>query len=205
MIKLARPICPNSQIEMEWRDGKYQRKDANPLQQNCQLAGGKWWEHCETLKHNPYVTTHTWTTTEPAFEGELDAEGKPTGRMIKTGDTTILHSSETPNFAQVAISIRINSGLGAEKAMRDKGYKRLKDVGYAEVCQFRNCQKPISDRAKSRKYGDYCSPEHLQLVAADQQGIMLHLVGTGLEGPLHERVADKREKQLREAAAFAVD
>lgn len=206
MLTMARPICPNSQLEMEQRDGKWVPKAPAPDRMNCQLAGGKWWVDCANRGHNPYFQHKTWTTTEPLFEEETDEKGNKTGRKLQTGTRTVLHSSEDEiNTVQVAISIRVNSGQGATRAMETKGYRRLKDFGYPEVCQYRNCQKEIDKRYHSSKYGDYCSARHLQLVAADQQGVLLHAVNTGLEGPLVEAIADKRDKQLREAAAFAVD
>jgi hypothetical protein len=200
MLKMARPICPNSKIEME-KDtrGNYVPKDVGPDRMNCQLQGGEWWKACEEAGHNPYYRTYTWTTTEPVLEED------DKGRLVKVNDQYIYHTETLPNIAQVAISIRVNSGRGAENAIKKKGFKRLRDIGYFEVCQFRNCQNPVSPKAKSRKFGDFCSMNHLQLIAADAQGEMLHYPDSVINGPEHGRVVRQREKQLREAAVGAFE
>lgn len=198
MVKLNRPICPNSKQEFERdRDGRLVPKEKGPDTQNCQLAGGRWWEACEEAGHNPYFATRTWYIPEDKLE-----EIEP-GKWVKTGEYFIKHQEVVPNIAQVAINIRINNGRGAEDAIKNKGFRRLRDAGYEEVCQFRNCQKPVSPKGTSRKYGEYCSLEHLQLIAADAESIML------TQGALlpvdSKRAQQKREHQLREISVGAVE
>lgn len=191
MITLAQPICPNSRIEMvKDSNGNLVRKEKGPDQQNCQLAGPGWQKACEEKGHNPYFNTRVWYTTEDILE--TDAEG----RLIKKGEQYIKHEVTQPNLTQVAVTVRINQGKGAVDAIEKKGFKRLKDVGYQEVCQLRNCQRPVSPRGTSRKFGAYCSLEHLQVVAADEQGIAL-TQGALLPSDA-PRARQKREHQLRE-------
>ena len=196
MRKMVRPICPNSKRIPSVIDGKL-RMVENP-EPNCQLAGGRWWIECEKKGHDPYHSNKTWTTTEPKFE-LVD------GRKIKTGEDVILHEQSEPNFAQVAIGIRYSSGQGLRNAINRKGFKTLPDAGYKEVCEYRNCHRPVESGFRSKRFGNYCSAAHLELIAADQQGILLNAVNTGLEGPDAEKINMKRQRQLREAAAFAVD
>jgi len=201
MLKMARPVCPNSQIPMErTADGRsWVPKDMGPTYVNCQAAKGEWWVQCEAAGHKPYERTVKWTTKEPIVEED------DKGRLVQTGEQLFYHEHVVPNIVQVAISIRINSGRGAQKAIEKKGYKRLKDIGYYEVCQFRNCQNPVSSSAKSKKYGNYCSVNHLQLICADAESVLLHYPSQILNGTDHSNVKREREKQLREAAVGAFD
>jgi hypothetical protein len=203
MIKLNRPICPNSKVEMEWdRNGKPIAKEKGPDTQNCQMAGGRWWEACEALGHDPYFMTRKWETKEDILEPEVK-DGKPTGRLLKTGEAIIPHESRLPNLSQVAVSTRINNGKGAIDAIGQKGFRRLRDAGYEEVCQFRNCQKSVIKSATSRQFGSYCSLEHLQLIAASEQEIMLT---QGALLPVDStKAAQKRAAQLREVIVGTVD
>ena len=197
MLKMVRPICPNSKMEMEYRDGRWVPKtNTDPNRQNCQLAGDEWWVACEALGHDPYHQTFTWTTTEPKFEQE------PNGDMVKVGERTVLHTDKRANFAQVAITNRMNSGQGAIIAKNKKGFRRLADFNYEEVCQFRNCQKPIDRKARSRRFGDYCSKNHLALIAAAEQEILLTQLGFDLTQGDEQKSARKRQNQLREAIAL---
>jgi hypothetical protein len=199
MIKLARPICPNSKIKVELdANGRIIPVDtgADP---NCQRAGGEWWIACETKGHNPYFTTRVWYTKHDKLGQDED------GDTVVVGTKMVKHEEKYPNMSQVAISPRVNSGKGAVDAIAKKGFKRVGDIGYEEVCQMRNCQKPVSPKFKSRQYGDYCSVEHLQLIAADRNGIMLVQTGTGLDTGLEEKTRGERNKQLREAAWASTD
>jgi hypothetical protein len=201
MIKLMRPVCPNSKIEMEQdRFGNWRAVQKGPDVQNCQLDGGKWWLECEKRGHNPYFRTVQWTTRKPKWETDPD---NPDQKVL-TGEVVILHEAIMPNIRQTAISPRMNSGRGAVRAIENKGARRLKDFGYEEVCQFRNCQKKVDRKGKSREYGDYCSIYHLSLVAADVQGIILDQVdGNPYLGVEAEKAGRRRQKDLREAVAFA--
>lgn len=201
MVKLNRPICPNSRQEFETdSNGRIVPKEKGPDTQNCQLAGGKWWEQCEALGHDPYFTNRTWYTKKDKLE-EQEVDGQKV--VVKTGEYLVPHTERVPNIAQVAINVRINNGKGAQVAIERKGFRRLKDAGYEEVCQFRNCQKPVTPAGTSRKYGGYCTLKHLQLVAADQESIML------TQGSLlpmdSQRAQQARERQLREIAVGAVE
>lgn len=196
MITLAQPICPNSRVEMvKDSHGDLVPKEKGPDSQNCQLAGFGWWKQCEERGHNPYFSTRTWYTTEDILEEDEQ------GRVIKKGDQYIKHEVTQPNLSQVAITIRINNGKGAAEAIEKKGFRRLKDVGYQEVCQLRNCQRPVAAEGTSRRFGSYCSQDHLRVVAADEESIMLT---QGALLPVDSpRARRKREAQLREIGVGA--
>lgn len=200
MIKLAVPICPRSRVEMEQdKLGNWRPKKAGPDTESCQKAGPGWWDICEKKGHDPYFTTHKWEVEEPILTEDEQ------GRLVQTGKQVFYHEERVPNVSQVAVSIRINQGRGAANAIERKGFKRLPDIGYYEVCQFRNCQKPVSSKYKSKKFGDYCSLQHLQLIAADAESVMLHYPDSFLNGAEHQRILREREKQLREASVGAIE
>lgn len=200
MIKLAVPICPFSQVEHE-RDsgGQLRAKEKSPGEQNCQREGGRWWDECIKREHDPYFRTQTWYTMEPILEQD------DKGRLVKTGDQWIHHSIRQPNISQVAVNVRINSGKGAMRKIERHGFKRLSDLGYEEVCQYRNCQKPVSPQATSRKYGAFCSRMHLALVTADVESEMLHQPNSYLNGNESEKVLRARDRQLREVLTWTVE
>lgn len=197
MVKLARPICPNSKLKMVKNgDGRWVRAEDQP--QNCQLSDEpRWWEMCEALGHNPWETVTTWYEPQDILEEQDD------GTFIVTGERRVKHVATRPNIAQVALGIRINSGKGAKFKMERHGFKRLADIGYEEVCQFRNCQKPLSDAGRGGEYGNYCGLEHLQLIAADAMGMMLNYPSASLNGEEYQKVQRMREKALREAGNVA--
>lgn len=196
-VKLGRPICPFSKIEMEKdENNKWVAKQgpSDPGRQNCQKGRGAWWKDCEERGHDPYHMTVVWYVTEDVYNEE-------TGEL--SGSKKFRRTRKIPNFAQVAIAPHLNSGKGARNAITNKGFKRLTDMGYEEVCQYRNCQNPVSKDAMSEKYGNYCSIEELSLIAAAQQGIMLHRPDARLNGQEEPKIVREREKQLMEAVAFA--
>ena len=195
MITLARPICPNSKLKMV-RDsvsGQWIPSDSQPM--NCQLAGRGWWKDCGERGHDPYFTNRIWYSTEDLVD--VDEEGNE----VVTGTKRIKHVNRYPNLAQVSASIRHNSGRGALYAVEDKGFMRLEEIGYEEVCQFRNCQKPVAPNCSSQTYGRYCSKEHLSLIAADVEGVLLRYTNQELQGVDTPKVQKARERQLREVMA----
>lgn len=211
MIKLAVPMCPNSKIEIELAaDGKWYPKDKGPSEMNCQKAydeiGLGWIKMCEELGHDPYFSTHTWYVPQDVLEPELDEDGEPTGVMFKTGEKYIKHEVRRPNVSQVAISLRINNGRGAVRAVQGKGFKRLSAIGYPEVCQYRNCQKPVTKAGSSRRYGLFCGRKHLSLCAANEMGVMLNQPSLDVNGPDYfEAVKRERQEKLDRAYTNARD
>lgn len=197
MIKLAAPICPNSAVVMERdQNGRLVAVAKGPDQQNCQLAGGEWWKDCASRGHDPYFRVLAWTTRKPVYETEDD------GTVVMTNEKVILHKDRLPNIVQIPVAANIHNGKGVIDSMRKKGRIRLGDIGYAEVCQYRNCQKPIVETYKTKRYGNYCSFEHMALFVAREEGELLHYVEGQLQGPETQKIAKLRDRQLREVTAF---
>lgn len=192
MVKLIAPICPNSQPKFE-KNAEGKRVPAEHVEQNCQLAGGQWWVDCEARGHDPYFTTRVWYTVEDVYEEDDQ------GRSVLRGQQRIRHEERRPNVVQVPLSRRMHSGNGVKNSMERKGRRRLADFGYAEVCQFRNCQNEVNPKYLTPAYGGYCSYDHLSLIAADAQEVMLPQINGVTEGPRIGQIRSKREKMLREA------
>lgn len=191
-IVLAQPICPNSQIRGRMVDGHYEAPEIHPGDENCQLEGFGWYEKCEARGHDPYFRTAKRYVTVDIVEADPE-----TGEEYVVGTKKKVLEFRTPNVTRVSPDIMHNSGLGVARKMKYLGYKRLRDIGFAEVCQYRACMKEPQFRAAG--YGDYCSLEHLNLVAARESGEALTLTDTQmLKQGLEREIERKREKQLRE-------
>lgn len=188
-VKLIRPICPNSQSKRN-SDGSF-----SYIGQNCQLAGGQWWVACEAAGHNPYVTKTTYYETVDVYDDE--------GFVVSTKKRPII--IERPNVVQVPLSRRMHSGNGVKNSMEKKGRRRLADFGFEEICQFRNCMNAVNKKYISPAFGSYCSFDHMSLVAADAQEIMLPQINGVTEGPNIEKVRQRRQKMLRDATVAAIE
>jgi hypothetical protein len=197
MVNMAQPICPNSKLKMvKDADGKWVRADNQP--QNCQLAEGQWWIDCEARGHDPYFTTSVWYERRDKLEEDED------GNFLVVGEIRIKHEEKRLNVCQVAAHTRVNSGRGVIFKMKNHGFRRLSDFGYEEVCQFRNCQRPITEAGKGKQgYGEFCGQEHLTLAAADAESVMLHYPSSILNAEDVQKIQRARDKQLREVAAIA--
>jgi len=194
LITMARPICPHSKITVELDSNGRPVPVKAPGEPNCQLNEDdpRWWESCEARGHDPYYTTHSWYTTEDIIETDEN------GRLVKTGEQLYPHTDRRLNTAQVGAAININNGRGPREAIEKKGFKLLRQVGYAEVCQFRNCQKPVTPEGISRKYGQYCGREHMSLVGVVQEEMVMPVIETHLSGFDTTKAIKKRERLMRE-------
>lgn len=202
MVKLVRPICPNSQKDMTVTpEGRLvpKRGAAGPDRQNCQEMGKGWWEECEARGHNPYFSDRAFIETvevEDPDTGELRTKRvKHSGENCTQCGQSHLH----PNVVQVAANMRINSGQGPKFKIDNHGFKRLGAFGYDEVCQYRNCQRPIT---VSSRVGLYCGRQHAALVGADIQNIPLVQITGRFEAGLEMEAAQRRSRGLIEAAQF---
>lgn len=203
MVTMAAPICPNSVVEMEIRDGKPVPKPQDPSKPNCQMKawekpGYPWWEDCEKAGHDPYYTTKFYTVTEPVYE-------ETNGEFVLKEMKTVWKKDKYLNTVQVAQGIRHNSGHGVRRAQLLKGRKFLSALGHKEVCQYRNCQEPVDIHFRSKRFGDYCSQSHYQHAAANEKGEFLHQTNTGLLTGIETKVAAMREEQLSRAGAFDLE
>ena len=181
-IIMARPICPHSQRK-RGADGSF-----SEVGMNCQLAGGEWWVHCQEQGHDPYFSSTTYY--EPV--DITDDEGFVIGQKKRA-----IHVKRL-NTASVFVSRRLNSGRGVLNK-KAAGYKRLEEMGYEEVCQYRNCEKPVNKKYATPGFGDYCSFEHLTAIAASEQSILVPQINGVTEGTRIEQVRMKRNQMLRES------
>jgi hypothetical protein len=191
MVKLMRPICPNSKITLKkGPDGELTPVPLAAGEVNHQKGNRRgWWEDCAEAGHEPYYTKREWPVPRPKITINED------GEKIQDGIVYVLNEEIRPNVAQVAIGARYNSGKSASIAIERKGFRRLGDFGYEEVCQYRNCENPVTVDTSA---GGYCSKVHAQLVAADLQGVALMNANFGYVGDPSKWV-NKRQQQLREA------
>src|SRR5581483_8613737 len=153
-ILMAQPVCP---VVDDPNDPAYTGET------NCQREFGGapgWWTRCEERGHDPYYTIQRVTKTEDV----VDEDGMVTGQRKRVVETRRL------NLASVAYSTRINSGRGPAVAREFKGFRTLEEMGYAPVCEFRNCELPVKIRTR---YGNYCSDRHARLVGAGVEGMLL--------------------------------
>lgn len=195
LITMARPICPFSKITMELdSNGRPVPIKTPGREPNCQLneEDPRWWETCEARGHDPYYITHEWYTKEDIIEPDEQ------GRLVKKGETLIPHKERVLNTAQVGAAININNGRGPREAIEKKGFRLLRQMGYAEVCQFRNCQKPVTPEGISRKYGQYCGKEHMSMVGAVTEEMVIPVVETHLSGFDTTKAVKKRDRLMRE-------
>jgi hypothetical protein len=197
MVTMAAPICPNSQVKVEIRDGRVQPAPLDPTKPNCQLQGGRWWEECEAKGHDPYYTTKHYTIDEPVYEDQ-------NGERVMVDMKRVWKEDKYLNAVQVAQGTRHNSGQGVRRAVNLKGRKFLPAMGHEEVCQYRNCQNPVDFHYRSKIFGDYCGEDHYKHVAAAEQGEFLHLMNTGLAPEAEQRIRRARAEQLQRASAFGL-
>lgn len=193
MVKMVQPICPFSQKTYDTTpEGRVVERRDEGAQPNCQRAGGQWWIDCEARGHNPYMRKRIWYSKQDIYDTEAS-----TGEQVKTGERTVRHEDDMPNIAQVAAHIRVNSGRGPEFKHTNHGFRYLAEMGFAEVCEMRNCQKPIT---VDSVFGKYCSMNHAALCGADGIGTKVtQIPGTFDQGNEIE-VRLKRQGQLRQAA-----
>lgn len=193
MVKLIRPVCPHSQKEYEQTpEGRIIERRTPGAEPNCQSRGGEWWKFCEEQGHNPYFRKRVWYSKQDVFETDA-----ATGEQVKTGERVVRHEDVMPNVKQVAAHIRINSGRGPEVRKKAYGYKTLTEMGYEEVCEFRNCQKPVKFTSL---YGDYCTKNHAALCGADALGTNLQYLNTEFQQGKEIDYRVRRQEQLRTAA-----
>jgi len=186
-LVMVRPICPLDDNETRRRVVNGEVVEVpNPNytgEPNCQrtFAGAVgWWDYCTEQGHDPYFTTKRVTLEEE------QEEEQPDGTVLITGTSRKKMKIRALNTVSVAAHTRVNSGQGPAIAHQVKGYRTLPEMGYAPVCDYRNCEMKVQ---KATRYGNFCSDRHARLVGADVEGIFLEA------SPQKRGV---KEKQLKE-------
>lgn len=149
----------------------------------------RWWEDCT---HEPYIGVRGETITTRKYEDELGPDGEPTGSRIVTGTEQTVVERPWPNFRQVSLTTRINSGQGVEKA-RAKGFIMPSELrseafpeGIADCCEFKNCfwQQDLRDYPTGR----FCRPLEAAYAYEDVRGTTVEVFNM-----------DRRQGQIDEA------
>ena len=212
MVKMMQPICPYSQFEVDVTpEGRLvPRRDPSPERQNCQKEGAGWWDNCVERGHDPYFRTRVWYSKKDIFSDQCSTcppeptkdhvHDPATTEQVKTDERVIRHEEKKPNVAQVAAHMRVNSARGPRLAYANKGFRMLAEFGYADVCQYRNCQHKVKVKSS---YGLYCSKKHAALCAADGIGMPITQIPGRFDEGRETQIAVKRQRELQEAAAIA--
>jgi len=189
-VILAMPVCPKSQIRGRVVNGHYEPPEIGPDDTNCQLAGGQWWKMCDEKGHDPYWSTKQRVVTRVKYEVDAEGDKIPVEKRIVVEDKSL-------NVTSVSTSVRLGSGQSVRWKKRYFGYRPISDFGYAEACHLGRCQEPAT--IVSQPYGQFCSTEHLQMAAADDNEIVLvrddHEFSLGEE----RKIQRLRKRQLRNA------
>jgi len=189
---LAVPICPKSQIRGKMVAGHYEAPDIMPGDENCQLAGGRWYLECEAKGHDPYWTT--WRRVVTVSVDKLDEAGD-----LVPIEKRVVRTSRVLNVTSVSPSVRIGSGGAVRWKKRYFGYKEISDFGYSLVCDFSRCQLPVNFIVDN--YGGFCGKQHLAMSAANDRGKIVTRVDQvdKYADDKKEAIQDRRTRELREA------
>lgn len=151
-IKMLQPVCPNAAVGDGCENKEY----------------GAWWVACEQNGHNPYFQIE-----EVKHQTPIVSESE-SGRKLVTGHQEEVELIETVRTNQVALYERVNSKQGVEDKRFFHGWKMPEDMGYAPMCEFRNCFAPFPE-VKTR-YGAFCSEEQARMVIADERHVVLEVM-----------------------------
>jgi len=187
MILMAQPICPIDDLPFHNKliNGEVVEVP-NPKytgELNCQneFSGAVgWWEICMSRNHDPYYTTKYIRREEDVVEVQEDGTELVVESRMKKVRLKIL------NVARVAAYTRVSGGRGPLYARVLKGFRDLSDMGYEPVCEFRNCELPVT---VDSRYGKFCGQRHARLIGADVEIVFL-------ESSRTKRAV--KEKQLKE-------
>jgi len=155
-VKMIMPVCPESQSE----DGS--------SQSGCETSvGGAWWVECEKRGHDPYHQAKPVSHRTPVVREQED------GRQLIVGYDEEIELVRSPRVIQVPAGVRSNSGWWPDNKRFFHGYKFPHELGYKDMCEFRNCYDP-NVRFKT-KAGNYCNEEQAKMMAADLRHINLEV------------------------------
>ena len=168
-VKMLRPIC---------RDG-------------CQDGAEVAWDWHLSCPHDPYVGKREKRTQVPIY-----SEPHEDGSVSLEGMDERISWEPYPNFSEVTVSTRVNSGTGVNKARR-KGFilpeelrSPLYPTGIAPMCQFKGCY--WHEGLREYRYGTFCRELEARLVGFDEHDAE----GNPLYGAMEVHHEAKRQKQL---------
>ena len=168
-VKMLRPIC---------RDG---------CQDGAEVPRD-WYDSCE---HDPYVGKREKRTQVPLY-----SEPHEDGSVTIQGMEERASWEPFPNFAEITVSTRVNSGLGVDKARR-KGFILPEELrspifphGIAPMCQFKGCY--WQEGLRDYRFGTFCREIEARVIGFDESDSD----GNPLFGALEVWNEGKRQKQL---------
>ncbi len=189
-VILAQPICPKSQIRGRMVNGHYEPPELGPDDVSCQLSGAGWVNRCIAAGHDPYWSTSNRITTRLTYTVDEVGDKIPVEKRVVIEDKRL-------NVTSISASTRLGSGQSVRWKKRYFAYKNISDFGFEEVCQLQRCEQPV--RLADKQYGAFCSQEHLQLVAAEENELTLTRVDHQYTVGEERRLARLRKRQLRNA------
>lgn len=150
-LKMIQPVCPESAAGS-----------------GCEMLYGAWWIECDKKGHNPYFQVGEVKTNIPEI-----AESE-SGRKLVTGYKEEIELVESVRTNQVPYTDRVGSKQMPEDKRFFHGWKFPEELGFAPMCQFRNCYEAFPE-VKTR-YGDYCREEEARMVIADERHVVLEVM-----------------------------
>lgn len=159
-IKMLQPICPET-INLE-------TGSASPGCETKHKDFGAWWQKCEEKGHNPYIQVFEHPVRTPVVETTED------GRRLIVGYKEELELRESPRTIQVPLGPRFNSGQFLEEKRFFHGYKYPHEMGYADMCEFRNCFAPNPEI--NTRYGAFCREDEARMITADARHTVLEVL-----------------------------
>jgi len=155
-VKMIMPVCPESQSD-----------DASGGSGCETTVGGAWWIECEKRGHDPYHQAKVVPHRAPIVREQED------GRQLIVGYDEQVELIRTPRVTQVPAGVRSNSGYLPDRKRFWHGYKMPHELGYKDMCEFRNCYNPnIKYRTKA---GDFCDEMQAKMMLADTRHINLEV------------------------------
>jgi hypothetical protein len=130
-----------------------------PVCATCPKRPG-WIKDC---KHDPYHSVQIIEDREPVTETDADGNELVVDWKVKT------RRVRAPNTRQIGAHVRIGSGEEVARKQR-RGWKLPPDLGYAPMCQFRDCW--ASNPTVKTEAGDYCSTPHAKAGLLKHRGII---------------------------------
>ena len=161
------------------RFGQRSLKMLRPVCRVCQVGDNiprDWYKDCT---HDPYLAVAETKVPVTVYEDIVDEKGEPTGTKKVVGVEHTVEFRVVPNWVEISLSTRVNSGRGLEMAQA-KGFILPEELrtpaypdGIAPICQFRECyaqDTPEGKKLLRTRWGDFCREIEAKMVAVDERG-----------------------------------
>lgn len=146
-----------SSVGRSWHRVGRTYKMAKPICNQCRTESGD--QFYLTCPHNPYFSVR-YAAPPAAVKQREDGSF-----YLEQSDD--LQELIAPNLRQVAAEPKMSSGRGVAWAL-EHGYKRLPELGIAEMCMYLGCWS--TNLTVRTGYGQYCDVREAKLVSARLRG-----------------------------------